>query len=251
MTPIAQLALSPLLTDDPRIPDEDSVDYEFDYSNLFTADKSPGFDILDSGQRLNVGAEATVQSAGGLSATALVGRRHARRARSGPRRCAAAWPATMSDWIADTDFTPIRNVHLFTSWRLDSRTFGVNRLEAGADVQTSRFDGEIRYLQEAQDLRALRGVQDVDFKAEWFIFGNWGVSAYGSREFTSGVWRDEQFGIVYRDKCIRVEVLYQRNNTFNGVLGPSQGIGFRLSLATLSNSIYAPSDSNTPTLTPP
>lgn len=240
--PIAQLAISPVVRQDPRIPDEDSVDFEFDYTNLFQIDKSPGFDIVDSGQRLNLGAEATVQADTGFEATGLVGREF--RAQPDPDLPArTGLSGTLSDWIAYADVTPIRNVHLFTSWRLDSRTFGINRLEAGVDVNTSRFDGQIRYLQEAQDPSGNR-VQDLDFHGEWFVLGNWGVSAYGAREFTSGVWRDEEFGVVYRDKCIRVEVLYRRTNTFNGVLGPSSGVGFRLSLATLSNTIYAASEPN-------
>jgi len=55
LEPIAQLALSPTIRQDPRIPNEDSIDFEFDQTNLFQPNKSPGFDILDSGQRLNVG----------------------------------------------------------------------------------------------------------------------------------------------------------------------------------------------------
>jgi LPS-assembly protein len=51
---------------------------------------------------------------------------------------------------------------------------------------------------------------------------------------------------VYKDQCIRIEIVYRRDNTFNGVLGPSQGIGFRLSLATLSNSVYARPETDTP-----
>jgi LPS-assembly protein len=242
--PIAQVAISPVVRQDPRIPNEDSVDFEFDYTNLFQIDKSPGFDIVDSGQRLNVGAEATVESTSGFAATGLVGREfRAQPDPSLPLRTGLA--GTMSDWIAYADITPIKNVHLFTSWRLDSRSFGINRLEAGADVNTSRFDGQVRYLQEAQGPSGTR-VQDLDFHAEWFVLGNWGISAYGAKEFTSGAWRQQEFGIVYRDKCIRFEVLYRRDNTFNGVLGPSSGVGFRLSLATLSNSIYAASETSTP-----
>ena len=82
-------------------------------------------------------------------------------------------------------------------------------------------------------------MQDLDFHGEFFILKNWGVTTYGAREFTSGVWREEDFGIVYKDQCIRFEIDYRRSNTTNGVLGPHSGIGFRLSLATLGNSVYA------------
>ena len=55
LEPIAQIALSPTLRQDPRIPNEDSIDFEFDQTNPLQTDKSPGFDIFDSGLRLNGG----------------------------------------------------------------------------------------------------------------------------------------------------------------------------------------------------
>jgi LPS-assembly protein len=244
LEPIAQLAISPVVRQDPRIPDEDSVDFEFDQTNLFQPDKSPGFDILDSGQRLNVGARATVTSDEGQSGSVLIGRSF--RAQPDPDIPASTGlSGASSDWIFATNATPFKGVTFFTSWRLDSKTYGINRLEAGADFITSRFDGQIRYLQEAQDPTGAK-VQDLDFHGEFFVLKNWGVTAYGAREFTSGVWREQDFGIVYKDQCIRVEVVYRRDNTFNGVLGPSQGIGLRLSLATLSNSVYARPETDTP-----
>ncbi|MEJ0066044.1 MAG: LPS assembly protein LptD [Caulobacteraceae bacterium] len=244
LEPIAQIALSPVVKQDPRIPDEDSIDFEFDQTNLFQIDKSPGFDILDSGQRLNVGARATVMSDDGLSGSVLVGREF--RAQPDPDIPASTGlSGTSSDLIIAADATPIKGVNLFLNWRLDGQTYGVNRLEAGADFTTSRFDGQIRYLQEAQDPTGQK-VQDLDFHGEFFVLKNWGVTAYGAREFTTGVWREQDVGIVYKDQCIRVEIVYRRDNTFNGVLGPSQGIGFRLSLATLSNSVYARPETDTP-----
>jgi LPS-assembly protein len=244
LEPIAQIALSPTLRQDPRIPNEDSIDFEFDQTNLFQIDKSPGFDILDSGQRLNVGARATVTSDEGQSGSVLIGRSF--RAQPDPDIPASTGlSGASSDWIFATNATPFKGVTFFTSWRLDSKTYGINRLEAGADFITSRFDGQIRYLQEAQDPTGAK-VQDLDFHGEFFVLKNWGVTAYGAREFTSGVWREQDFGIVYKDQCIRVEVVYRRDNTFNGVLGPSQGIGLRLSLATLSNSVYARPETDTP-----
>jgi LPS-assembly protein len=244
LEPIAQIALSPTLRQDPRIPNEDSIDFEFDQTNLFQIDKSPGFDIIDSGQRLNVGGRATVMADDGISGSVMFGRSF--RAEPDPDIPASTGLAgTESDWIVATDATPMKGVTFFTSWRLDSRTWGINRLEAGADFTSSRFDGQIRYLQEAEDPTGQK-VQDLDFHGEFFILKNWGVTTYGAREFTSGIWREEDFGVVYKDQCIRIEIVYRRSNTFNGVLGPSSGIGFRLSLATLGNSGYAAPETSVP-----
>ena len=243
LEPMAQLALSPVVRQDPRIPNEDSVDFEFDSTNLFQVDKSPGFDILDSGQRLNVGGRATVEDDNGASASALIGREF--RAEPDPDLPArSGLSGDASDWVFATDATPFKNFEIFTRWRLDSRTFAINRLEIGADIFTSRFDGQIRYLEEAQDPTGAP-VKDLDFHAEVFITKHWGVTTYDAREFTTGVWRERDVGIVYRDDCIRVEVVYRNDNTTNGVLGPSHGIGLRLTLATFGNSGYGPT-STTP-----
>jgi LPS-assembly protein len=249
LEPIAQIALSPVLTQDPRIPIEDSVDFQFDETNLFQANKSPGFDLIDSGQRFNVGGRATVTSDDGYYASALIGRSF--RAEPDPDLPArTGLSGTSSDWIMAASASPFNGVNFFTRWRLDSRTFGVNYMETGADVVAPRFDGEIRYIQEAQDPSTLQPVKDLDFHGEVFILKNWGISAYGAREFETGVWRQADFGIVYRDECIRVEILYNRNDTNNGVLGPSSGIGFRLSLATFGNSVYARSEAETQPVPP-
>jgi LPS-assembly protein len=245
LEPIAQIAIAPFLRQDPRIPIEDSVDFQFDETNLFQANKSPGFDLLDSGQRLNVGGRATMQGDDGFFASALIGRSF--RAEPDPDLPAnSGLQGTESDWILAADASPFKGVNFFTRWRLDSKTFGINYMETGVDVTTSRFDGQIRYIQEAEDADGNR-VQDLDFHGEVFITKNWGLSAYGAREFTSGVWRQADFGIVYRDECIRVEILYNHNDTNNGVLGPSQGVGIRLSLATFGNSDYPNPDTTAAT----
>jgi LPS-assembly protein len=248
LEPVAQVVLSPLVRQDPRIPNEDSVDFQFDETNLFQIQKAPGYDLLDSGPQFNVAGRATVISDDGYYASALIGRSF----RTTPNPfipVRTGLSGTESDWIMAADASPYNGVNFFSRWRLDSQSFAVNYMETGVDWTTSRFDGQIRYIQEAQDATG-QPVQDIDFHGELFILKNWGISAYGAREFTSGVWRQADFGIVYRDQCIRVEILYNRNDTNNGVLGPSSGVGFRLSLATFGNSVYSRSEAETQPVPP-
>ena len=67
-------AISPNPKLNPLIPNEDSVAFDFDDTNLFQFNKSPGFDLYEGGQRLNVGEQATFQWGDGLNATLLLGR---------------------------------------------------------------------------------------------------------------------------------------------------------------------------------
>ncbi len=72
--PLAQLAISPNPTINTRIPDFDSIDFDLDEINLFEPNKSPGYDLIDGGQKFDLGGRATVFLDDGRSASLLVGR---------------------------------------------------------------------------------------------------------------------------------------------------------------------------------
>ena len=242
LEPVAQVAISPNVKQDPRIPNEDSVDFEFDDINLFTPNKSPGYDLIDGGQKLDVGGRATMEFGDGHDASILVGRSF--RAEPDPSLLTRTGLAgATSDWILAADASPWKGVTLFGRWRM-SNTLSTDRLEVGADVTTTRVIASVRYLQEAQDPIG-NPVQDLDFRGEFYVLKHWGLTAYGTREFQTGVWRQRDFGVVYRDDCVRVEVVYRQDETFNRTLGPSSGVTLRLTLATLGNSVYRPAESIT------
>jgi len=268
LEPLAQVSVSPEVHQNLRIPDEDSADFEFDDTNLFDANKAPGFDIYDGGQKLNLGGRATAFLDDGRSASILVGRSLRAEADPGiPQYTGLQTP--LSDYIIEAEATPLQNVHVFSRWRLDTNTFAVNRLEAGANFATSRFTGYVSYLQEAQSpigqpLSSLPAasaststspfclnsppptstlpacaIKSLDFRGEIWATRHWGLSVYGIHDLEAGVWRREDVGIVYRDNCIRVELLYRHDETFNGTLGPSTSVVLRLTLATMGNSGYS------------
>jgi LPS-assembly protein len=237
LEPLAQLALSPELKQDPRIPDEDSAVFEFDETNLFETNRSPGFDVYDGGQKLNLGGRATAFLEDGRSASVLVGRSFRAEANPGlPQR--TGLQTSLSDYIVAGEITPLTNVHLFSRWRLDTNTLAVNRLEAGGEFTTSRVSGYLSYLQEAQSPTG-RPVKSLDFRGEIFATRHWGLTLYGIHDVEGNVWRREDIGVVYRDACVRVEILYRHDQTFNGTLGPSTSVVLRLTLATLGNSGYS------------
>jgi LPS-assembly protein len=76
-------------------------------------------------------------------------------------------------------------------------------------------------------------VNSLDIHGEVWATKHWGLDIYSIVD--GGTWRQNDIGLVYKDDCIRVEILYRRNETFNGTLGPSSSVILRLSLATLGN----------------
>ncbi len=71
--PIAQFAMSPNETHIGALPNEDSQSFMFDASNLFRANKFAGWDRVEGGGRLNVGAQYTAQFNQGGYLNVLVG----------------------------------------------------------------------------------------------------------------------------------------------------------------------------------
>ena len=231
LEPMAQLAISPNVKQDPRIPNEDSTVFEFDDTNLFETNRSPGADLYEGGQSLTLAGRATALFDDGRSASILFGRRLA--ARNDPAiPYYTGLETALSDWIFEADVTPMPNLKLFSRFRLDSSTFAINRLEAGAAFNTPRAEGYVSYLQEAM---APTGgtVDSLDIHGEFYATRHWGLTTY--LIFDGGDWRRRDLGVVYRDDCIKVEVIYRHDETFNGTLGPSTSVLLRLTLATLGD----------------
>ncbi len=236
LEPLVQLAISPNPTINTRIPDFDSLDFDLDETNLFEVNKSPGYDLFDGGQKIDLGGRATVFLDDGRSASLLLGR--SLRLEPAPGLpIYSGLTESLSDDIIAAEATPITGVKLFSSWRLDSDTLHINRLETGADFTTGPVNGYVSYLQEALSPSGV-AVGSLDFHGEAFATKHWGMTFYGIRDFDQGQWRKIDVGLVYRDDCVRVEILYRRNDTTNGTFGPSNSVVLRLSLATLGESGY-------------
>jgi LPS-assembly protein len=244
LEPLAQVAVSP--RSDPVLVgrnadgtpiyfNEDSVAFEFDETNLFRANKFPGFDLYEGGQRINAGLRATVRYDNGLNGTILVGRSLRRETddifplRTGLRPKA-------SDWVVAAQAN-MPGVALYARSRLDNDTGAVRRLEAGADVSNRFGNGSIRYLRDNLDISGVKQ-ENLDARGQINLTSRWAVSLYGARDLQADVWRRRDIGVVYTDDCVRVEVIYQREDQFtNTPLGRSlranDSVVLRLTLATL------------------
>jgi LPS-assembly protein len=231
LEPLAQIAIGPDTKLDPRIPNEDSQIWQFDETNLFDVNRSPGYDLYEGGQSLTLAGRATLILPDGGAGSLTVGRvLQAERDPFAPKRTGLQTP--FSDWIVGLDANLFSNVSAFSRWRFDSSNFSVNSVETGVNFTTSRVSGYVSYLYEAQSPTGGR-VNSLDIHGEVWATKHWGLDIYSIVD--GGTWRQNDIGLVYKDDCIRVEILYRRNETFNGTLGPSSSVIVRLSLATLGN----------------
>jgi len=243
LEPLLQVAASPNAKQvvigrnsagDPIYLNEDSVAFEFDETTLFRPNKFPGYDLYEDGVRLNVAGRASVLWDDGRRANFILGRsfRTEENAvftdRSGLR-------TKSSDWIVAADAQPIRGVSMFARARLDNDTLDIHRLEAGANVYNKYGAGFVRYLTDDFDINGVKR-ENLDVGGELYFGKNYGVSLYGNRDLNRDAWVIRDVGVFYRDDCLRVDVIYRREDTIIGRLLPSESVSVRLTLATLGGS---------------
>jgi len=233
LEPLAQLVASNDSDRDPLIPNEDSLSFEFDETNLFEPNKFPGFDRFEGGLRLNTGVRATADLGGGIGGSVLVGRSfRAEEDEIFPERVGLR--ETASDYIVAATLNPTRYLSLFTRARLDSETLEVQRSETRAAFNTPRLLLTAAHAKDVLDING-RTREDLDVYGRAFVTRRIGVDAFGVRDVAAGQWRRQYLGVFYTDECLTLQVYYEREETFNRTLGPSQNIGVRLTLATLGD----------------
>jgi LPS-assembly protein len=248
LEPLVQLAVSPRATNNPYIPNEDSQVIDFDETNLFEANKSPGFDYYEGGARANVGGRMTFRWDSGGQAQLMGG--ESLRARPDPTLPAnTSLNRTASDWVVAASAQPMAGFSGFARALLDQRTAEIHRLEAGLNVGNARLSGFARYLFDNVDgvTTYLPGTNSIvtttksenaQFGGQVLITKHWGLSGSASLDIANKVAPQEAIGLLYEDECTHWELIWQHDGTYNRTLRPNDTIMVRLLLVTLGSTGY-------------
>ena len=239
LEPLAEGVISPRAKTNPDIPNEDSADFVFDETNLFDPNRAPGFDVYDSGARLNLGGRATVDWGEGRQARAFIGRS----LRSSPAVTLppnSGYSGTASNWIFAGSITPIHGLSIYDRTELDKNNFRLRREEVGANFMTSFMKGYVRYLNDKSNPANI--LHDIEAAGDIYVAKNWGVVFYGARDLRNNQWARRDFGVFFENDCARVEVVYHYEAGFAELGGPSHSVQLRLTLATLGQQGYRDDD---------
>ena len=233
--PILQGAISPEPEFEPFIPNEDTRALPFDETNLFDPNRVPGFDIYDAGARLNAGVRASAYWGRGREAQVLVGRSW-RDERNPLIPVSSGYGRANSDWIVAASATPIENVRVYGRSQLDHDSFDLRRTELGASFSTPWIAGYARFLDDRTEPFAER--QNLEFATNIYPLENWGLVLGATRDLKTDEWTRSDIGIIYRDECTRIEVVYHHEADSIRLGGSSDSVQIRLILATLSDPGY-------------
>lgn len=232
--PIAQLVWSSAFRDQHDVPNEDSRLPEFDETNLFSLNRFPGMDRLETGLRANLGISYTRYDPSGWSLGLTLGQV----LRSSSEDEFAEGTGLAGKW---SDY--VGAVTLDFGWGLQF----VDRALFDSDLVFRRnefalaYDGERGSLRAAyvylaaDDSNEILGPQPetnevaldarVRLHRNWEVRGLWRYDVATSSNLRAGA------GITYGNECAEFDLSVSRRYTSSDNLPPSTSFGFNLRLA--------------------
>jgi LPS-assembly protein len=136
--PIAAVFAGPTGGNRHDIPDEDSLNFEFSATDLFRPDRLPGYDVLDTGQRVDYGLKLGLYDDRGGSYRMLVGQSY--RAESNPfMPPGSGAERRLSDLVGNIVLTPSAYLDLTYRFRFDGYSLGNRGQQVGVSTGPQSF----------------------------------------------------------------------------------------------------------------
>jgi len=128
-----------------RIPDEDSFNFQFRDSDLFRADRFSGYDLIDTGQRVDYGFKTGLYNKDGGSYRFLIGQ-SLRAQTNNYLPPGSGAEDNQSDIVGRLELQPTSYLDLIYRFRFDHRTLGNRSQEVGASFGPQNLRFGVNYL---------------------------------------------------------------------------------------------------------
>lgn len=229
--PVVEGVWSQVYGDD-NAPNEDSISFEFDDTNLFGSNRFTGIDEVEEGARLNYGLSMGVYGESGGYTTFLVGQSiHSNDDTSfGP---GTGLEDQFSDLVTRLEIRPARYLQFINRTRIDQSKLEFARNEIDMKVGTPQNFFDLGYAYLRDDPNGLtQGTREeiyvtgkVEIAEFWSAYGNYRRNLIGDGNSVDG-----KIGIEYLDECFGFALELKKNFTTNRDVKPSTTIGFKIRL---------------------
>lgn len=230
--PIAQIIGSPYGGNPAGIPNEDSSDFQFDETDIFSFDRLPGYDLVETGPRANVGFRTQMLYPSG-SVELLVGQAY--RLKPDPIFAAdSGVSGTKSDLVSRLTVNFLPHFDVTERVDVDSSTGSLRRNEVYIDANYGRSSLEVSYLKlpEEEVTLGLPTREEINAQALLGLWKYWLVYAAAQRNLATGSMIADEFGFGYDDECVGISLSYRRQYTTDRNVPPSTDVLVRFNLKT-------------------
>ena len=211
--PIVAITGAPDSSIDDDIPNNDSVDPEFDENNLFSDNRFPGIDRIDGGSRVNYGLRAGIYGDEGGSSTLFLGQSY-RFGETDNFPEGSGLEDRLSDIVGKLSIRPGPEFALDYRFRLDTDDFLARRQELRFTVgpREFRLSGSYTFVDGT-------GTEFAEPREEVVVSFNSRISEYWSTsgslryDVRDGEARDSRIGVTYQDECFTFGTVVRRDFT--------------------------------------
>lgn len=217
--PIVAALISPEVDDDDRIPNEDSLDFELDDTNLFRANRFTGVDRQEGGQRVTYGVKTGLYGFGGGSTTLFVGQSY-RFNRDSSFAAGSGLEEQASDYLGRLVVDPAPWLFADYGVRLDNDTLRPRKHDVNFSVgdRPLRISANYLYLDSTDGFTSSSTTEtkreEISGAVTTYLTDNWTLTGSQSRSFapTSGPLLTS-LTLGYNDECFNFAVIGERNHT--------------------------------------
>lgn len=230
--PFADAAISDRGVNDPRISNEDSQAFEFNDANLFSANRTPGLDVVEEGPRASYGLRTQYEWEPGKDIDLMLGQ--AWRDERADRSLALTTDplAHTSDYVGRVGLS-VAPLDVFYRFQADRDTLAFRRNEVSALFNHSIFNVSANYI-ELNDHPLLGTQREISATAGLNLTEDWTLTALGRRDLRNGgSMRQAGFGLLYKNECVNLITGVTRDYVRDRDIEPSTNYTVRLLLNNL------------------
>lgn len=212
--PIVQAVVAPNGSNPGEIPNEDSLDFEFDDTNLFKLNRFAGRDRVDSGTRVDYGLEWTGTFGTEGSANAFIGQSY----RLSENRDVFAEGSGLEDKLSDivgrVQVRPIEDLDFLYRFRLDKDDLTAQRNEVLLDIGPPALNLDLSYffLNDDDSTDEFGDREEVAFGISSRLNENWTIGFRHRRDLDDDRALHSAISLAYQDECFLIEAVAQRTN---------------------------------------
>ena len=228
--PIINASISPYGGNPSEIPNEDSLNFEFDDTNVFSDNRFPGIDRIEGGPRLNYGFRYGIYGDRGGYITALLGQVLRPKA-DDTFADKTGLEERNSDYVGRVNIAPSPLLRFYERVRLDRDTFALRRNEIAVDAGPDRYRFNATYVRLRRELTAteLTDREEINLSILARLSRYWDLRVSTRRDLTeTGGTINSGFSFVYEDECFNVSVDFNRDFTRDRDVEPSTTVSFRV-----------------------
>ena len=232
-----RMQLAGVVSNSDTIPNQDSTQVEFDEGNLFRFNRAPGFDLLETGTRMNIGLTGGIDYPNQNKIGWEIGRIY-RTDGANSFTKTSGLGGHMSDWLLATNVKTPLGIELVARSLL--KDFGqLTKSEVRATWHTDKHRLDATYAGLTADEAENREValSSLALKWDYQFLPDWRSTSEFQFDTSIGEASKFKFGLEYANECVVVDFSASRRFATSSTLTDKTEFGLSLELAGFSTGV--------------